>query len=218
MSVKLRNLTRWKQLDGALMMPGGKRNVRLEVNVDRPTRFDVNHGTEKTPNRLDQTTLLRAVEPSECPVEIQFTVLGDCEVIPTTDGEVWYFTDDGAEINFAVTTKSFTSLEQRMEMTPEMELTITKANLAREYRRREQAELLLRKRQRDEARSAHADPETGEVDDEVSLGNDARGGSEAPLAGDGVAPEPQPAGTVDTAADAATASTGGTGTAKQVVT
>ena len=157
MSMKLRNLKQWKQIPAGefLDLPGKRRLVKLEVNVEAPTRFDVEQ--DGVP------VLLAVVEPWQCPLVMQFAVDGDCTVVPTTAGEVWYFTDDGQFVNYAVTTQSFTKLEQRMEMTPELEVTILKASLRKEQRLREQAELMLLKQQREEAAAANADPETGEV-------------------------------------------------------
>ncbi|HEY8577066.1 MAG TPA: hypothetical protein VIL88_12080 [Devosia sp.] len=167
MTVKMRHLARWKKMGIGLNLPGKLRVVELELNVDVPTRFDVEHGKD--------VTFLTVVQPGG-PVRVQFAVEGDCTVLPTSYhqeegvGEVWYFTDDGEILNFEVTTPSFTELEQRMDTTPEMEVVILKAHLREEQRKREVAELLLRKKQREEARAADADPETGEVTDGEPVG------------------------------------------------
>lgn len=183
MRVKLGSMSRWKKIPSGqyLDLPGKRREVTLEVNVEQVTRFDV---VENNVPRL-----LRVVEPRDCPLSLLFIVDGDCEVVPNTEGEVWYYTDDGETINYAITTQSFTKLEQRMEMTPEMEVTILKANLSRESRLREQAQLMLLKKQRDEAEAANADPETGEiVDGETIVEPDGGTSEQAPPAGDGTTP------------------------------
>lgn len=209
MRAKMLNMARWQKLDDAkfISLPGGKRTVTLEINVDRPTRFDVvTNGVAK---------LLRAVDPTECPISLVFGVFGNTEVIPTTDGEVWYFTDDGDRVDFPVTTPSFTELEQRMEMTPEMEVTILKANLRREERLREQTQMLLLKRQRADAKAAAANPETGEIeDDEEPLANDEGRSEPATVAGNTPAPEPQLSGGGDAAKPAAATDPLATGATK----
>lgn len=197
MTVKLRHLSRWKQIAPgmALVLPGKQRYVELEVNVERPTSFHVEHKR--------QLTFVAAVEPGG-PVVIKFAVDGDCTVVPTTDGEVWYFTDDGQAVNFDIRTESFTKLEQRMEMSPEMEITLLKADIRREQRAREVAELLLAKRQREEAALAGADVITGEVHEEPGAPAEGSGKSTA-VSGDGGSSEPKPAGGGDLAAKPATA-------------
>lgn len=177
MSMKLRSLSRWKKIPAGqfLELPGKRRLVQIEVNVERSTRFDVEQG--------GIPTLLAVVEPWQCPLLIKFAVEGDCTLVPTTDGEVWYFTDDGMAEAYNITTQSFTKLEQRMEMTPELEVTILKANLRFEQRKREQAELLLLKQQREEAAAANANPETGEIDEGEVLADVDDGTSEQAAAG-----------------------------------
>ncbi|QCS37245.1 hypothetical protein [Tortoise microvirus 74] len=184
MSVKLRHLAKWAHLPAGEVIPlaGKKRIVTLEFNVDFPTRFDVLEN--------GKSTLLRAVEPRECPLKVSFAVEGDCAIVADTEGDVWWATDDGEVLSYEVETESFTKLQQRMEMTPEMELTIYKAQLRAEQRAREVAELLLAKKQREEAEAANADPETGEVNDKngAGLGQAAADGTSE--AGSSAAPKP----------------------------
>lgn len=186
MTVKLRAIDRWLRATPgeAIPLPGKRRTVTVQVNVDEPTVFSVLQDK--------RSTLLRAVQPWECPLAISFVVEGDCAVVPETEGDVWWMSDDGDILSYTVMSESFTKLEQRMEMTPEMEVTILKANLRAEQRKREVAELLLLKKQREDAAAAQADPETGEVVDETEVVVDATAGAtvEGAPAGDSPAPKP----------------------------
>ena len=174
---KIGDVSRWEQVTGlGIELPGKKRVVKLEVNVEMPTSFMIEDA--------GKTTLLAAVEPVECPCTLEFVVQGDCLVIPASEGGVWWYTDDGQTTNFQITTESFTKLEQRMELTPELELEMAKAEAKRLRRLAEQARLLLAKRQRDEAAAEGADPETGEIDD----------GPQEPADNDQGTPEPSEAG------------------------
>ncbi|MHA6692269.1 hypothetical protein [Devosia sp. A449] len=183
MSVKLRSIDRWQQLPSgtAIPLPGKRRTVTLQLNVDEPTKFKVLQDKK--------ATLLRVVDPSECPVTVSFAVDGDCAIVAETGNEVWWSSDDGLILSYAVVSQSFTELEQRMEMTPEMEVTILKANIRHEQRLREQAELLLVKQQREDAAAANADPETGEVN-ETEEPADANAGTPEPAPGAGNTPAP----------------------------
>lgn len=176
MRSKLQAITQWAQMPAGQYfdMDGKKRWVVIDFNVDRLTRLDV--------VKDGKVYFLAALQPGVGPTRVEFSVDGHCAIIPTTDGEVWFYTDDGDRVNFAVTTKSFTKLEQRMEMTPELEVTILKANIRLEQRRREVAELKLIQQQRDQAAAANADPETGEVDDETEVPVDADTGAAEPAA------------------------------------
>ncbi|QCS37237.1 hypothetical protein [Tortoise microvirus 73] len=159
MTAKLRNINQWRRFpDGALPLPGARRVVTIDFNVDRHAKLTLMQDKRET--------LLRAVEPQECPLTVQFAVEGDCAIVAEAEGEVWWSSDDGDILSYEVHEQSFTELEQRMEMTPEMEATLLRAALKREQRHREVAELLLLKKQREEAEAANADPETGEVEDD----------------------------------------------------
>lgn len=184
MSFKIRHLNRWKQLTGyGLSMPGGLRTVELEFNVSHSTHIVVEHNG-------GDITFLKVIEPRDCPAKVQFAVDGDCVVVPSSEGEVWYFTDDGHDLSYGITTESFTKLEQRMETTPEMEIVILKANIRLEQRRAEVAELLLARKQREESAAANADPETGVIEDGEPLGEDEKAPEPAKAQGDGGAPKP----------------------------
>lgn len=184
--VKLEAIDRWiPAVSGeAIPLPGKKRTVTIEFNVDEYTVLSVLQDKK--------STLLRAVQPWECPLEVSFVVLGDCAVIPETEGQVFWKSDDGDILAYPVLTESFTKLEQRMEMTAEMEVTILRANLRAEQRKREVAELLLLKKQREDAAAANADPETGEVDAEPEIVVDADEGAAEPseVPGNSSAPKP----------------------------
>lgn len=158
MTIKLLGVDRWKllQAGSALVLPGGRRWVVIDLNVDMPARFDLVQG--------GRSTFLTVVQPG-APVTVKFAVEGDCEVVPTTEGEVWWDTEDGDVTSFAVTTASFTNIAQRLDMTPEMEITMLRAKINQEQRLRVQAQLLLEQKQRDDALEAGADLETGVVDE-----------------------------------------------------
>ncbi|QCS37224.1 hypothetical protein [Tortoise microvirus 71] len=181
MTVKLRHVGRWKRLEGpALELPGERRLVRIDVNVDAPTRLDLIHEGGRT--------FLTVVEPG-APAKVEFAVEGDCIIEPTTDGEVWWSSDDGQTLAFAVDTESFTQLSQRSGMTAEMEVEVYKSQLRAEQRRAEVAELLLAQERRKQAEDANADPETGEVKEDgepvgtgaaAAEGGEGAGGSTPP--------------------------------------
>lgn len=184
MSVKLRAIDRWRVLEESIPLPGKRRTVSLRVNVEERAKLWV--------MQVGKATLLRTVEPFECPVDISFVVEGDCAVIGECAGEVWWMSDDGDILAYPVLSESFTKLEQRMEMTDAMEVTILRSQLRAEQRKREVAELLLEKQRREDAAAANADPETGEVEDEPEVVVDANAGAAVEGAPAGTSPAPKP--------------------------
>lgn len=207
MTIKVRDITKWAKLpDGfAINCVGeGLRRVKLEVNCEAPTRFDVVQG--------DALTFLAAVEGLKT---IEFVVDGPCEVAADTVGEVWFFTQDGEvtsiEDEGAVT---FTKIAGRRSRNPELELMMFKAEQrmnARLESQRAEFEAYM-------AKVGRHDPETGEVIDEQAQdgAGDAAGGEGSEPGADGpadaVADEKPGAATAEPAP--APSGTGGTGTAK----
>lgn len=184
MSVKLRNINTWRRMGDSLPLPGGKRLVTVEFNVEAVTTLRVLQD--------GQATLLRTVSPDSCPLPISFSVDGDCSIIHDGGGEVWWRSDDGAIYSYEVLEESFTSLEQRLEMTSEMEVILLKADVRKAQRLAEQAQqraIVAERKAAKEAREKEAQ-DNGKKPDPVDGGK--RGEKKA--AGSAHAPEQAGAG------------------------
>lgn len=178
MTIKVRDITKWAKLPAgfAINCVGeGLRRVKLEVNCETATRFDVVQGEEMT--------FLAAVDGLKT---IEFVVDGPCEVAADTEGEVWFFTQDGevTAIDDPEAT-TFTKIAGRRSRNPELELMMFKAEQrmnARLESQRAEFEAYM-------AKVGKHDPETGEViDDAAENGaDDAAGGEGGEPGADGPA-------------------------------
>ena len=157
------------------------RRVRLQLNVEALARVDIVYGDPK--GKKVDALFVTAVQPTG-PQEVEFNVDGACHIGVDSAGEVWWYTDEvesTAHGGYAKTAP-FTSLDQNMDVTPQMETVMLKAALRREQRLREQAELRAKAA---ELATPH-DPETGEVVDEP-----ADSGNEEPATGEAAPVQPE---------------------------
>lgn len=181
MRIKLKNLQRFK-----LVQPGDvihlenprPRVVKIEFNVETDTRLDIIYGDGKG-KPLDPTFMC-VIRP-DGPQIVEFHAEGECQVLASSEGEVWWATDDGDTINHQITTESFTDIYQDMDVTPQMEIVAYKEALRREQRLREQAEMVARRALRQQEAETPHDPKTGEVHEPDT------GGDDEPAEGEGAA-------------------------------
>lgn len=201
MVVRIHNVGKWSQLKPGALIELTKtmgRRVRLQVNCEVPTRFDVIEG--------ERGTFLAVVEGLET---IEFTAGADAYIgaSPSTDsGEVWYFTNDGDQVAAdRPEAVSFTKIASRRTRNPELEHMMFKMEQNMNRRIAALAQEMAQYQ-------APHDPETGEVTDEVSVGpvDGNPGTAEAAPAG---AAEPAPTGQVASAKPAAGVPSGPTAAA-----
>jgi len=196
MVVRIHNVSKWVKVpEGKVIELVGDRDrkVRIEVNCPEPTRFDVVEG--------DFLTFLAVVQGYEV---LEFVAGAQAHVVPTTEGEVWYFTNDGDQIaEERDDLVSFTKIASRRARNPELELMMFKMNQNMERRMAQQAAEMAAMLAAQAAEVPH-DPETGEVieNGEVSSGNDL-GTASPPAGGEGGAAEQPAAGQVASAKPAA---------------
>lgn len=157
MVVRIHNPTKWARLEQGQMLalPGaGSRKVRLELNCSAPTHVMLQEGEG------GQTFFLAVVDGMEV---IEFAAGPDAFVICTTDGEVWYFTNDGDAGSYEVPNAvSFAKIANRRSRNPQLEMMMWKMEQRMNARLAQQAEELAA------WQAAHgADAETGEVDDDL---------------------------------------------------
>jgi len=193
MVVRIHNVGKWQLLPvGEVLRLQGlqRRKVRVEVNCEAPTRFDVIEG--------DKGTFLAVVTGYDI---LEFSISAQAHVVATSEGEVWYFTNDGDQIGSDMPEAvSFATVMNRETRNPELELMMWKAE--QNMKRRldmQMAEIEALLAARAAAEVPH-NPETGEVidDGEVSAGNDP--GAASPAAGgEGGAAEPAATGQVASA-------------------
>lgn len=173
MTVKLRNVTKWKLLSagGVLSLPKDEpRLIRLEVNCVGDTRIDVISG--------DAVIFLWAGQGLET---IEFAVPGPCEVVFTSEAEVFYATDDSGEAGVSDMEETpFTTIMSRRVRNPQMELMMFKMQQNIERR-------LDQQRAEYDAQIARLghDPDTGEVNDDTEIApNPDEGSGRTAKAGD----------------------------------
>lgn len=188
MTIRIHNLERWTQL------PPGQSIVILGDEEERQRRVDFNVETETsvTIAIAGVETFLGAFKGMET---LEFTCVAGAKLTATSEGEVWYFKNEGAlAVVEDETSISFTdTMPDRQELSPElkrvMDLAMTGVNARISYIQRENEalrEMLANRTQVDET--------TGEVADDSAGGS----GGIAPAPADGTADEvPEPAGGTD---------------------
>lgn len=197
MVVRIHNIAKWAMIPaGQVLKLSGehRRKVRVEVNCEAPTRLDVIEGEDEG----EKGTFLAVVQGYEV---LEFVVSGVARLVPTTEGEVWYFTNDGDQIAADMPElESFTKIASRRARNPELEMMMFKMNQNMERRLATQAAEIEALREAQAAAEVPHNPETGEVieDGEVGAGNDP-GTAGAPAGGEGVIAEPPAAGQVASA-------------------
>lgn len=157
MVVRIHNLTKWHRLPpgGSFNLTGsGLRRVRIEVNCEQPTSFQVIEG--------EHVAFLAVVQGLET---LEFSVSDDiASLVPTSEGDVWFFTNHGdVEAFDAGFVESFTKLANRRARNPALEQMMFKLEQNMTRRLSRQSEELAAIERRIEARAASADEQTGEL-------------------------------------------------------
>lgn len=174
---RLFNLTRWRKLkDPVLVLPGEvSRRIVLEINVEQLTHVEV-----ATP---DGAVLLGVVQPGRMETFEFHAPEAEVVVSMTSDGEVFYFTNDGVNDVRESAKASLAKLATRAARNPQLELMMLKAET--NFQRmldRQSREFNAAMAARDARNAAAADPDTGEVPDDNGQG----GGAASPVvAGEG---------------------------------
>ena len=155
MVVRIHNLDKWRMIETGEVLelaPGPLRKMRFEVNCEHPTRFDV-----KTPDAL---TFIAVVQGYEV---LEFTAGEGAALVPSSEGEVWYFTNDGDQIATGASAEAvpFTRIMQRKARNRELEFMMMKAEQRMNRRMTEQAGEIAELRAQMIERGI--DPDTGEV-------------------------------------------------------
>lgn len=191
MVVRINNLDKWRCLKpGSALDLGGdvQRKFRFEVNCVAPTRFDVLDG--------DRLTFVAVVQGLEV---LEFTAGAGASLIPTSDDEVWYFTNDGDEIATGASAEAvpFTRIMQRKARNRELEFMMMKAEQRINRRMQEQAAEVAEMRALMVERGI--DPDTGEVIEDEQRPAASAGSASAAEGGEGApaAAEPEAAGATD---------------------
>lgn len=159
MVVRLHNMGRWAVLKpGDVLQLNGlpRRKVRVEFNTEAPTRIDL-----VEPGNV--VTFLAVVSGHEV---VQFTAGAECHLVASSDGEVWYFTNDGDQIGTQFQNVSFTKIATRRARNPQMEMMMFKMQQNIDRR------LAALAAEQEAWRAARAaDPETGEVEEDGAVGD-----------------------------------------------
>lgn len=174
MTVKIGNIGKYTPFPAgmALNLVGEeKRRVRLEVNCEYETRFDVvQEGTVIFLAKVDGHTTL------------EFIVEGPAQVQPTSEGEVWLSTDEGPHLVYESDEPSFVTLDFERQELSNFEKMQAIADLKRRQREEETEALLEQLRAE---RNALEEARNAQV-----IGDDDEGGEGAPDTGDSGEPEP----------------------------
>lgn len=174
MVVRIHNVAKWAVLQpGQMLELSGQhqRKVRIEFNCPAPTRLDLVEG--------DKGTFLAVVQGHEV---VEFTASGEVHIVPTSEDEVWWFTNDGDQTASATPEAvSFTKIASRRSRNPELERMMFK--MEQNMLRRQDA-LFAEMQAMAQLETPH-DPETGEIeDDEIGGGaSDGTGGADAGASG-----------------------------------
>lgn len=153
MVIRLHNVSRWAQLEPGNVFPiygEQSRNVRFELNCETDTRLDI--------VRDEVPTFLATIRGRE---DIEFAAEGECYLVATSEGEVWYHTDEGDRIDFEnPMSVSFTKIANRKARNPALEMMMFKTE---QNMKRRLAALEDEAMSRIEAMGVNHDLNTGEV-------------------------------------------------------
>jgi len=159
MVIRIHDSARWRKLPNkkTLLLTGDKaRKVLLEVNCPEPTQFYLVEG--------ERSTFMANVHGLET---IEFYADGVCEVVPTSEGDIWYYTDDGDETGYETDNPSFVRIWQRQTVNPDLARIMQRVeyNMERKAARiKDELDAYLARREA-EIVAARANPETGEIDE-----------------------------------------------------
>jgi len=156
MVVRIHNLSKWSRIEpgNVLHLEGDHlRKIRVEVNCVEPTAFHVLEG--------DEPVFLAVVQGHQL---LEFAAAGTVDLVPSTDGDVWYFTTDGGIDATESIEASFTTIASRKARNPQLELMMWKQE--QNMRRREAALAEELAAFRASIAAQGVDSDTGEVDDD----------------------------------------------------
>lgn len=185
MTIKLNNLTKWQELpaDKSLVLRGdsGVRKIVLNLNTEAPTSFVA----------LDKDGVQYFLGVVDGQDAIHFSADGEVEVSYTSDGVVWYWTDDGDDhsLEHEEGYRLFVKPMTREQRSPEMDALALKMQerADRRFALQEANNQMLRQQlttereQRDAERAAAAEAA------QIALDAAARAGEQEP-GGEGAAP------------------------------
>lgn len=122
MVIRLHNLSKWKLLQpGEVIEINGERarKVRVEFNTEAPARLDIIHGEGDEA----EGTFVAVVHGMET---VEFHAHPGNHLVATSDGEVWYFTDEGGAGATDREAVSFTRIMNRRARNPQLEMMMFK--------------------------------------------------------------------------------------------
>lgn len=149
---RVHNLTKWKKLNpGAeLQLPGGEgRTVRVEFNVTYPTVVHLVRGKGDDMKfvlvgRVDGVDFVEFTAPE-----------GDLRLNCDSEGEIWYFTNDGQVVaNDVSDQKHWTNIMTREQRNPQQDLMIWQMQQNAKRREHQLQAELLRMQEREAEREA----------------------------------------------------------------
>lgn len=137
MVLKVHNVTKWRVLEPGQVLTltgadGEARKVRVELNCVEVTRVD----WVAADGRVWFLGIVHGYEV------VEFTTYdGDSQLVFTTEGDVWYFTNDGDQVGVdrSMESESFATVMQRRARNPQLELMLWKMNQNIERRLAQQA-------------------------------------------------------------------------------
>lgn len=177
MVVRIHNLTRFQRLKpGEGFVIGGldRHKVRIEFNVDAPTAVTVQDG--------DDLFFVAEFKGFEV---VEFTAAPGATVFATSEGGVWFFTNEGDLIARESLAASYTRLANRRARNPDLELMMFKQQ---QNQRRMEAVFAAQMAEMNAklAAVAGADPETGEIiEDDATTPSPGDGDATPVVSGEG---------------------------------
>lgn len=125
MVIRLHNVSKWARLDGGILPFVGiqHRKIRIDVNCETDTRFDI-----VIPGEGEEADKLIMLAAGVVGLEtLDFTAPADCALHASSEGEVWYFTNEGDDQSVpAVEDEIFTTIANRRARNPQLEMMMFK--------------------------------------------------------------------------------------------
>lgn len=122
MVIRLHSLSRWKLLEaGKYIEINGERDrkVRVEFNTEAPTRLDL-VWTEAEETEITFLAVILGMEV------VEFHAPAGTAIVATSEGEVWYFTDEGEVVATDKEAVSYTKIMNRRARNPQLEMMMFK--------------------------------------------------------------------------------------------
>lgn len=201
MVLRILNTADWSLLEvGKWLVLNGDHDRKLvvEINCEAPTVIHIVQD-----GATGRRVFLGVVQGME---KIEVYAKADAYLDFTTEGEVWWFTNDGATSAVEIPEEaSFTKLLGRRSRSDQLELMLQKQAMNYERLLNQQAAELEAWQQ---SVGQQADPNTGEIDDENGDGLATGGDGTQPEPSNRVEPAPAPAGQAPSGGAPAAVSTG----------